>query len=66
MTTQTVQIVTSPELIKLLGRKLYSLPLPTIVLRELVQNAIDASQSNQKVEITFNRDSTYINGNYDK
>ena len=41
--TRKVQIVTSPELIKLLGKKLYSLPLPIISMRELIQNAIDAS-----------------------
>jgi len=48
MTTQTQTIKTSPELIKLLGEKLYSLPLPIILLRELIQNSIDASKLDKK------------------
>ena len=34
----------SPKLISLLGASLYSLPLPVVLIRELIQNARDAQQ----------------------
>lgn len=48
-----VTITTSPELIKLLGEKLYDSPLYWILVRELIQNAVDASGKSDPVYVNI-------------
>ncbi len=55
----THQITTSLDLIKLLGEKLYSSRLDAILARELLQNAIDASD-NTKICIDMSWDSNDV------
>lgn len=51
MATQNVAITASPEMIRMLGKKLYSRPLPTILFRELLQNSRDATLHGGKILI---------------
>lgn len=48
------QIVTSPDLIRTLGKSLYTNRLDFILVRELLQNAIDASINKEEINIVFN------------
>lgn len=57
MTIQPQQIVINSDLIRMLGKKLYSLPHPVILVRELFQNAIDACSNSSKAKIEFTFDS---------
>lgn len=47
-------ITTSPELIKLLGDKLYDGRLDAILIRELIQNAVDASPKGGEINVVTN------------
>ena len=49
-----LEIKTSPELIRLLGEKLYSNPLHSILTRELIQNAVDSHYANKTGYINVN------------
>jgi len=61
MTTKNAAITINSELITLLGKKLYSNPLPVIVARELLQNAVDACRGNGgKVTVHINTIDNFI------
>jgi len=47
-------ITTSPELIRLLGEKLYDNRLDAILVRELLQNAVDAGKKGSPIDIYTN------------
>ena len=50
------QITATPELIKILGKKLYNNPLPVILARELLQNSRDAClRGHRKISMTIER-----------
>src|SRR3990172_1902824 len=57
----TQQLTISPELIQLLGKKLYNNPLIVILVRELLQNSHDAQSTKIDLDVSYQEDNEDFN-----